>query len=96
MNDGKTVFGEYRGHPDICRSHDGRYDLVDNRRDAAPAINFWVIDDLVDWTSFADYVPDLTRVPDELRQAVDDWIRQSGNTLQLHGKSMEVLLPVKP
>jgi hypothetical protein len=64
LNDGEPVFGEYRGHPGICRGHDGRYYLVGNRRDAAPDINFWVSDDLIRWSKYGDYVPDLRRVPD--------------------------------
>lgn len=61
---GRRVFEEYRGHPDICRGHDGRYYLVGNRNDAAPDINFWVSDDLIHWSRHGDYAPDLKRVPD--------------------------------
>lgn len=64
LNRGKRVFEAYRGHADICQGHDGRYYLVGNRRDAAPDINFWVSVDLIQWTKYNDYVPDLKRVPD--------------------------------
>src|SRR5512133_286922 len=50
VNQGRRVFEDYRGHPDICRGHDGRFYLVGNRHDGAPDINFWVSDDLVTWT----------------------------------------------
>ncbi len=64
LNGGKRVFEDYRGHADICKGHDGRYYLVGNRGDNRPDINFWVSDDLIVWTKFSDYRPDLTRVPD--------------------------------
>jgi hypothetical protein len=64
LNGGRRVSEEYRGHPDICGGHDGRYYLVGNRGDDQPDINFWVSDDLVRWTRYGDYVPDLKHVPD--------------------------------
>ena len=64
LNGGKRVFEEYRGHSDIARGHDGRYYLIGNRNDNAPDINFWVSDDLIKWTKFCDFTPDLTKVPD--------------------------------
>lgn len=64
LNQGKRVFEAYRGHADICQGHDGRYYLVGNRRDAAPDINFWVSEDLIQWTKYSDYIPDLKGVPD--------------------------------
>src|SRR3990172_13208203 len=33
LNDGRRVYGDYRGHADICKGHDGRYYLVGNRGD---------------------------------------------------------------
>ncbi len=42
LNQGKRVYDDYRGRPDICKGHDGRYYLVGNRNDSAPDINFWV------------------------------------------------------
>ncbi len=64
LNQGKRVFDQYRGHADICKGHDGRFYLVGNRGDAEPDINFWVCDDLIHWTKYSEYVPDLKRVPD--------------------------------
>ncbi len=65
LNGGKRVLGEeYRGHSDICVGHDGRYYLVGNRGDSAPDINFWVSDDLIKWTRYGDFTPDLKRTPD--------------------------------
>jgi len=49
LNDGKRVFEEYKGHPDICKGHDGRYYIAGNKSDAAPDINIWVSDDLIKW-----------------------------------------------
>ena len=63
LNGGKRVLEEYRGHSDICLGHDGRYYLVGNRSDSAPDINFWVSDDLVKWTRYGSFTPDLSKVP---------------------------------
>lgn len=64
LHDGKRVFEDYRGHADITRGHDGRYYLVGNRGDSRPDINFWVSGDLITWTQYSDYEPDLKNVPD--------------------------------
>jgi hypothetical protein len=64
LNGGKRVFEEYRGHSDITLGHDGRYYLVGNGGDGAPAINFWVSDGLIKWTKYSDVTPDLSKVPD--------------------------------
>jgi hypothetical protein len=64
LNGGKRITDEYRGHSDILQGHDGRYYLVGNRNDGAPDINFWVSDDLIKWTKYADFTPDLKSVPD--------------------------------
>jgi len=64
LNGGKRVFEEYRGHSDICQGHDGRYYLIGNRNDSAPSINLWVSDDLVQWTRYSEFTPDLANVPD--------------------------------
>ena len=64
LNGGRRVNDEYRGHPDLCKGHDGRHYLVGNRGDDRPDINFWASDDLIAWTKYSDYVPDLKRVPD--------------------------------
>jgi hypothetical protein len=63
LNNGERVFQDYRGHPDICRGHDGRYYLVGNKNDAAPDINIWVSDDLISWEHFTDFTPDLKKTP---------------------------------
>ncbi|MFZ5828834.1 MAG: glycoside hydrolase family 43 protein [Planctomycetota bacterium] len=64
LNGGRRVFEDYRGHPDICRGHDGRFYLVGNRNDKASSINFWVSNDLIHWARHADHTPDLRGVPD--------------------------------
>ncbi len=63
LNGGKTVFPEYHGHASIARGADQRYYLVGNRSDGAKAINFWVSDDLVHWSKFGDFTPDLSKIP---------------------------------
>jgi len=64
LNDGKRVFEDYRGHPDICKGHDGRYYIVGNNSDGSPDINFWVSSDLITWTKYSTYTPDLKSTPD--------------------------------
>jgi len=64
LNRGRRVSEDYRGHADITRGHDGRYYLVGNARDESPDIRFWVSEDLVAWTTYSAYRPDLTRVPE--------------------------------
>ena len=64
LNNGHRVFEAYHGHPDICQGHDGRYYLVGNRGDDQPDINFWVSDDLITWTHYSDFSPDVLHVPD--------------------------------
>ncbi len=61
LNRGKRVFEAYHGHSSIVEGHDGRYYLVGNRSDSAPDINFWVSDDLIEWTKYSDYTPDLSQ-----------------------------------
>ena len=63
LNDGRRVFDDYHGHPDICRGYDGRFYLVGNQRDEAPDINFWVSTDLISWTPYSSFRPDLKNVP---------------------------------
>ena len=63
LNDGKRVFEEYHGHPDICKGHDGRYYIVGNKNDAAQDINIWVSDDLIKWVHYVDFTPDLKQTP---------------------------------
>ncbi len=63
LNRGRRVSEDYRGHPDICRGHDGRFYLVGNRNDASPDIDFWVSGDLVRWERHGTHAPDLARVP---------------------------------
>lgn len=63
LNKGKRVFNEYKGHPDICKGHDGRYYIAGNKNDGAPDINIWVSDDLITWEHHSDYTPDLKKTP---------------------------------
>ena len=38
--------------------------------------------------------PNYAQTLRKLRTITDNWIRQSGDTLQMHGKPMEILLPL--
>jgi len=63
LNDGKRILGEeYRGHPDIARGHDGRYYLLGNY-ERRPEINIWVSNDLVSWSKFGSFEPDIWKTP---------------------------------
>lgn len=59
LNHGKAVSEDYHGHPSIAQGPDGRYYLVGNQSDEDEQIRFWVSDDLVRWTPFGTYKPDL-------------------------------------
>jgi hypothetical protein len=64
LNDAKRIVGEeYRGHPDICQGHDGRYYMLGNRS-RNPEINIWVSDGLVSWSKLREFRPDIWKTPD--------------------------------
>ena len=63
LNNGSRVMENYRGHPDICKGHDGRYYLAGNENDASLAINIWVSENLISWELFNTYTPDLSSTP---------------------------------
>ena len=64
LNDGKRIIGEeYRGHPDICQGHDGRYYLVGNY-ERKPQIAIWVSTDLVKWSKLREFSPDIFKTPE--------------------------------
>lgn len=62
LNGGKVVSTEYHGHPSIVKMPDGRYLLVGNNSDSDRMIRFWVSTDLIKWTVFGTYQPDLSAV----------------------------------
>ena len=62
LNGGRPVSADYHGHPSIARGGDGRYYLVGNKGDDDPLIRFWVSDDLIRWTPFGTYRPDLSAI----------------------------------
>jgi len=64
LNNRQRVSPDYKGHPDICKGHDGKYYLVGNRNDAAPDINFWVSADLIEWKAYSNFTPDLKNIPE--------------------------------
>lgn len=64
LNGKKRVSEDYRGHPDICQGHDGRYYLAGNTSDASPDIDIWVSADLMHWEKHHTYTPDLRSTPD--------------------------------
>lgn len=63
INNGEPVSADYHGHASIARGGDGRYYLVGNKSDDDPFIRFWVSDDLIRWTPFGTYKPDLKNIP---------------------------------
>jgi len=63
LNNGQRVMDAYKGHPDICQGHDGRYYLVGNQNDASLDIHIWVSDDLLSWQLYHTYTPDLATTP---------------------------------
>jgi len=62
VNRGNPVSSDYHGHASIARGGDGRYFLVGNRSDEDPLIRFWVSNDLIRWTPYATYQPDLADI----------------------------------
>lgn len=63
LNNGKRIFDEYQGHPDIVKAPDGKYFIVGNTSDASPEINIWVSEDLIAWKKHSVYAPDLKATP---------------------------------
>ena len=62
LNGGAPVSTDYHGHASIARGGDGRYYLVGNKSDDDPLIRFWVSDDLIRWTPFGTYRPNLSAI----------------------------------
>ncbi|WP_257668381.1 hypothetical protein [Parapedobacter tibetensis] len=64
LNGKKRVSDDYKGHPDICKGHDGKYYLAGNNNDSSPDINIWVSEDLISWQKYSTYTPNLASTPD--------------------------------
>ncbi|MCK5908311.1 MAG: glycoside hydrolase family 43 protein [Flavobacteriales bacterium] len=64
LNMGKRVFNDYKGHPDICKGHDGRYYIAGNNSDDDLEIHFWVSEDLITWKKHSNYTPILKDIPE--------------------------------
>jgi hypothetical protein len=62
LNQGRRVFNDYRGHPDLMRGHDGRWVLTGNPPNRGD-VRFWVSTNLVIWTHLRDFVPDMSAFP---------------------------------
>jgi len=62
LNGGKRVHKEYRGHPDICTGHDGRFYLLGNY-ERRPEITIWASSDLVTWSKHIEFRPDIYKTP---------------------------------
>jgi hypothetical protein len=60
LKKGKRVCKDYRGHPDICRGHDGRFYMTGG----SDRITIWVSDDLVSWSKLLELKPDVYKTPD--------------------------------
>jgi len=63
LNHGNPISSDYHGHASIARGADGRYFLVGNQSDEDPLIRFWMSRDLIRWTPYATYKPDLSDIP---------------------------------
>jgi hypothetical protein len=70
LNKGKPIDPAYHGHASIARGPDGRWYLVGNKGDDDPLIRFWVSDDLVKWTPYGTYQPDLSKAVDHPLQRI--------------------------
>lgn len=62
LNGGRPIPSDYHGHASIARGADGAWYLVGNKGDDDPLIRFWRSTDLVTWTPFGTYQPDLMHV----------------------------------
>jgi hypothetical protein len=62
LNRGQPVYPSYHGHASIAKGADGRYYLVGNKGDDDPSIRFWSSSDLIDWSAYGTYQPDLSAV----------------------------------
>lgn len=60
LNEGKRVYDAYKGHPDICQGHDGRYYMTGG----SATITLWVSEDLVTWDSLLEFRPGVYDTPD--------------------------------
>ena len=63
LNEGKRVFENYQGHPDIVKGPNGNYYIAGNTSDSSPDINIWVSEDLITWKNHSVYTPDLKATP---------------------------------
>lgn len=64
LNEGKRVFEDYHGHPDIVKGPKGNYFIAGNTSDSSPEINIWRSEDLIQWEKHSVYTPDLKATPD--------------------------------
>ncbi len=62
LNGRKRITDDYRGHPDLCRGHDGRYYLIGNYSNK-PEITIWVSGDLITWARHAEFTPGFDDIP---------------------------------
>ena len=63
LNNGQTVFDEYRGHADITTGNDGYFYLLGNPPKGGK-IRIWKSKDLIDWQLVTDHVPDMSAHPE--------------------------------
>ncbi len=70
LNKGKPVYPPYHGHASIAKGPDNRYYLVGNKGDDDPLIRFWVSDDLIHWSEYGTYQPDLSKAVDHPLQRI--------------------------
>ncbi|WP_319503305.1 DJ-1/PfpI family protein [uncultured Draconibacterium sp.] len=58
LNEGKRINEAYRGHPDICKGHDGRYYQIGVEENTGRPI-LWSSDDLLEWKEEMDLPCDV-------------------------------------
>jgi sucrose-6-phosphate hydrolase SacC (GH32 family) len=63
LNGGKRINEDYRGLPDICRGHDGRYYMT-GKTGKSEAITIWVSEDLASWSKFQEFKPGVYETHD--------------------------------
>ena len=63
LNRERRVAEDYRGHPDLCKGHDGRFYLIGNRNRNTDLV-LWTSADLVRWERMREYAPDVANAVD--------------------------------
>lgn len=73
LNGGRRINDVYRGHPDICKGHDGRYYMI-GVESGTREVPLWVSRDLIEW-EIEKYIPEniFREYPDPGYKAADSY-----------------------